>query len=848
MRWPASGTKTDGLTIASCVISVRMSFARLPLFAILFGLLLVPARNSPARSPDTTAAPADSLAAADSAGGKHSVQIPQPDSLMRLLEERSRTKAEKIVYSAEKIIFFPRKNVLLLQGQATVTSAARQIETDSMIAYNRSTGEIFVSGHPELKEGQEQLKGKDVHYNILRDRGIILDGRTEFGGWFLESDSLSKVGQDSIFGRGNLFTSCDLAQAKHFHFQSSRIKVIRNKRAFASPVVLKVGEVPVFILPFVFFPITTGNRNSGILQPRIGVNSVARDRITGRTIGNLGYFWAPNDYLDLLGSVDIRTSSQTTLRGRTRYRKRYSYDGSLDIRRVTDKINHSTAFSMFGSHNQTFGERSRLSAEINYTSTRDLLQRTDFDQQNILRQSLRSTASFAWRPSWGSLTSSARHEKFLQQSRTVVSLPSLSLSLNKRNLFPYRAKTVPRRHGLLSSGWLYNITYGLSTNYSNTRTTVNDTTGVVQQSRTGLDLDNPQTIYGWLNLNPSLRYSTQLMNDNRKAADKFTREQSLDLSTSLATQIFGFFNGPQIGPIFRWRHTIRPRLTYVFQPDLTSEKNRGKNSRMSFTISNDIDYKYHPRPAAAKGDSARATSQASESAQPEKEGKLLSIRNSLDYDFVRAAKRDTLGWGALSTSITSSPTSLINLQLLMSHDLLERGRVEHFKPFMSSLSTTLTLRGTYKAAGKEGASTADLEEEAYQESLRYPNSSGSPLDARGLDYDSQRDLAFSRAMPWTINLSHNLSRTRGAAKPNESLRWSFTFNPTPLWHLVYSSSYNFRSRGLQGQRFVLNRDLHCWRANLSLVTLNTGRFEFVFSTYLLNTPAIRVPDVRRASN
>ena len=115
-------------------------------------------------------------------------------------------------------------------------------------------------------------------------------------------------------------------------------------------------------------------------------------------------------------------------------------------------------------------------------------------------------------------------------------------------------------------------------------------------------------------------------------------------------------------------------------------------------------------------------------------------------------------------------------------------------------------------------------------------------------YAMERDLAFSRAMPWSVNISYNISRMRNLDKSNQSLRWSFTFNPTPKWHLVYSSSYNFSRRGLQGQTFILNRDLHGWRANLSLITLPGGRFEFVFSTYLLSNPAVRVPDIRRASN
>ncbi|MFH1071268.1 MAG: hypothetical protein V1794_16745, partial [Candidatus Glassbacteria bacterium] len=220
---------------------------------------------------------------------------------------------------------------------------------------------------------------------------------------------------------------------------------------------------------------------------------------------------------------------------------------------------------------------------------------------------------------------------------------------------------------------------------------------------------------------------------------------------------------------------------------------------------------------------------------------------TIDYDFNRAARRDTLGWGQLSTSITSTPASFLSVQTLLSHDLVERGAVEHFKPFMRSLSTTVTLKGTYKARGGDQPSTAELEEEAWHESQRYPGAGVSDFGMRQ-DYQSTRDLAFSRAMPWSVNISHNLSRTRGAKTSNQSLRWSFTFNPTPSWHLVYSSSYNFNARGLQNQSFILNRDLHCWRANLSLVTLSNGRFEFVFSTFLMANPAIRVPDVRRASN
>ncbi len=811
--------------------------------AALCCLLFIAVRPRPAAA--QAAGDSAAAACADSAGLKTpSMKVPEPDSVMKSLLGRGPVTDGTLVYSGESFTFLPRRSVVLIQGQAEVKSGSRLVTADTMIAFNQATGEVFVSGSPELTEGGEKITGSLMRYNLNRDRGVIDEGRTAFGEWDLESEHLSKVGKDSVFGRGNRFSSCDLEKEKHYYFESPRIKVIRNKRVFAAPVILKVGGVPVFALPFVFFPVTRGNRVSGFLQPRIGLNSVMRDRTTGRTIGNLGYFWAPGDHLDFLGAVDIRTSTQTTLRGRTRYRKRYDYDGNFDIRLVKDRVNHSTAYSLFGRHNQTIAERGRLIADVNYTSTRSLLRNTSFDRQDMLRQSLRSTASFSWRPSWGSFTSSLRHEMFLQEesARTRVNLPSVSFSLNRRNLFDSRSRAVPRRAGILTPGWLYNLTYGFSTDYSNTRnSSQNEPTEVVHRSNTRFELASPQTLYGWLKFNPSLRYSTELLHDNRAEGEKFSREQMVNLSTSTSTQLFGIFDAPRLGPVFRWRHTVRPRLTYTFQPDLTSDKRGRKTNKLDFTVSNDVDYKYYESARKqAAGDSAGGEPR-------EKNGKLFSLRNSVAYDFTRAAKRDTLGWGDLSTTLTSTPASFFNLQLSMNHQLVEPGAEEIFKPYMNRLSTTITLRGTYR--GKEDQpNTAELEEEAYLESLRYPNTIGSAFDGSMQRYDMQRDMAYGRAMPWSINLSHNLNRRRDAERASQSLRWSFTFNPTDNWHLVYSSSYNFSDRGLQGQTFILNRDLHCWQASLSLITLPGGRFEFTFGTYLRANPAIRVPDVRRASN
>ena len=72
----------------------------------------------------------------------------------------------------------------------------------------------------------------------------------------------------------------------------------------ARPVVLYVRDVPILWLPFIFQDMRPG-RHSGILIPQFGINDLVRPTPGyNRQVANLGYYWAPNDYLDFTGRLD----------------------------------------------------------------------------------------------------------------------------------------------------------------------------------------------------------------------------------------------------------------------------------------------------------------------------------------------------------------------------------------------------------------------------------------------------------------------------------------------------------------------------------------------------------------
>ena len=101
-------------------------------------------------------------------------------------------------------------------------------------------------------------------------------------------------------------------------------------KVVAAPIVLRIGEVPVFALPFYFKSLKEG-RQSGILFPTFDFGWSSRE---GRYIRDFGYYWATNDYIDLL----VRGRLQRTARNRfpassNRYVKRYAFNGGVDYSR-----------------------------------------------------------------------------------------------------------------------------------------------------------------------------------------------------------------------------------------------------------------------------------------------------------------------------------------------------------------------------------------------------------------------------------------------------------------------------------------------------------------------------------
>jgi hypothetical protein len=719
----------------------------------------------------------------------------RPDSLL----DRFKGMEGSIHYWGKVIQSRIIEKSILISGEAGVTYGTTTLQADS-IRYNYETGNMWAIGSPVLTDANAVVEGKRMRYRINEDKGIIEEGSTSQDQWFFRGEIVSKVGDRDIYGKNSRFTTCDLEEP-HYYFSSLRMKLTIDEKVVARPVIFYVHDIPILFIPFYIFPIQKG-RKSGFLRPKFGIFN---DGQRGRSIRDLGYFFALSDYYDVTVSSDLYESARWSVRGEGRYARRYNYRGNIFYSFTDDALTNTRKSLLRFKHDHTLNRETTLQVEGNFASDRRIFSDVSFDIDEVLQRSLESRATYNRRASWGSYFITGYNDYSLDRDRTRTQLPIFSLSKNSSPLISNDGNR-----------WYHGINYSLNTRFESTRIEEEDDIIAYQTSRTNLTLTDPLKIRGFLNVTPRLNLSgTQY--HTTKDGTGFVHQETYETSVSLFTRIYGIFNRPTIGPMTRWRHTIAPQINYRYRPGFDSERFigltgfpgvSGEANTIGLSLTNDFDAKYRD-------------------GEEERDLSLLSVIQSTSYDFVRARSEGQSGWGNLSTRFESSPSDRYTASVQLTHSLYDG---ETFDPFLTAATLTMSLRGKGEEVEADSIQTLEMEE------LTEIGDELSDVVSEG-EYTRPREIS---RLPWMISLTHTLSRSRTGTGSSRSLYGTLSFNPTNHWRLTYTARYSFDEEKIQNQRLSLRRDLHRWELLLSLVRLPEDRFSYELRVNLIDLPALEI--------
>jgi len=343
---------------------------------------------------------------------------------------------DTVNYSADKVVYSRKDTVVYLIGNSKITYKTITMTADT-IAYHSDKRIMIGAGHPLMIDGTDTLTGDYIAYNLKDKTGKVRQGvfntkdELLYGG-----ERIARGTDEALYIDNGSYTTSQAIDSTHYYFYGKNIKIIPNQKLYIKPFVLNIEDAPSAVFPLFIIPLER-NRRNGFLAPRWGVG------ISGSgSVDNIGYYWAPNDYLDFTTAAKIDNFNSYIVKGETRYALKSKLSGSLysDFLINKDYRSGSNRWSLRFNHNQYLLPDNSLTLKGRGDIVSDKSYHTDYseDTTQLLNQNLSTDVSITKRLNkiGGYADIGWNRSQNLKRETVEQTLPSLRFTLNQRSIIP----------------------------------------------------------------------------------------------------------------------------------------------------------------------------------------------------------------------------------------------------------------------------------------------------------------------------------------------------------------------------------------------------------------------------
>ena len=757
--------------------------------------------------------------------------------------------ADSLEYSAEIIDYLYEDKKIILTGNAQINYMGNTLSS-GRIVFHQDYNFLEAEGVPDSSgvlqntpvftdTGGQEMRGLSIKYDLASQKGFIRRGRTDYETGFMAADRIKRASEDTLYIANGTYTTCDLEEDAHFYFAGKQMKFILDDKLIIKPIVGYINKIPVFWFPFYVFPIKKG-RQSGFLTPRYGSS-----RREGRYFSNLGYYYAPNEYMDYKGAGTLRERNGWLVNNWMNYNKQYVMSGSIfgsyESRRVGGEKSRQYKFRL--SHRHTVSPTMTISGSGRFESS----SYSSYNSRNLremMNQELNSSVTMRkrWKQSGNSLITTLKHSKRLDSGRTTTTLPSISFSKPRKLLFGEKNEKSNRKYQInapveATKDWKSSIYYSFNTKFNNNASQDTLGTGYNRAMDLNTSLSSSHKLMGWLVTEPSvsLRESMRVKKEIA-SSENYSRNDNISAGMKLNTTIYGNF-APNIGNVTAIRHVMTPSVSYSYgkrreyegdDPDVwyrfdKDDNDRGRTNNINLSLRNLFQSK------SVDGDKEKKTDlfklDFSTSMNMEAEERIMSpVRTSFDF----------------------RPFKVFTTRLTATHSFYdEDDNFDISNPYLDNLSITSNLGLSQRSLGFLSVSSRDDANSSFgtDEFDSMENDRGNSSSASSSSGSKAFNLRFSH----TYGIRRR-ARTGSKDEYNitHTIKPELSFSPTRNFSVRYFCYFNFKDKELVDQRIVISRDLHCWEANLSWVP-EGYREGFYFKVNIKDLPDVKIEQRRGSS-
>lgn len=773
---------------------------------------------------------------------------------------------DSVLYSADSLYYFNKDELIELKGNATLKYETAEIKSDR-IALDLKNDRAFSSGDTWMKDGDQLLAGNEVKYDIDSKNGLITEGISKFEKGFFYGKEIRKVDSRVFDVDEGRFTTCD-AKNPHFHIYAKQMRIFRNDKIVAKPVLFYVNNFPIMGLPFGTFTIKRG-RHSGILVPEPGYN-----RYDGKYLKNIAYYFAYKDYSDLLIAYDFKEKSGWEVRLENVYIKRYKYSGYVKTRlkKRVEGINASSYdWVVNAKHHSDFEDKSTFDANLNFASTKKVWENSvDIDER--LKEEISSDLSYK-RLLWSrQLNISASYTDNFKDKIRNISFPKISYSLPSKpiyELFLSKDSSVSKENN-----WWKNFNFNFSIHLAHKGEikerkptfsdvffeSTQDSSGVyINQHNAGaknsFGVNYSHKFGGWLNISPGLS-ANEVWYDRDKLDNKLVRAADYSSYIRANFSLYGLrqFNHSYLKAV---RHIITPEASFNYRPDFSKNENKyysfdgisvasGRKSRsVNLALNNKWSLKIRNKSDISTSTDSTTTDN-NETAKPEDPHKrindILTLRSSLLYDLEKEDKP----FSNINHSVGFNPAPIedfFNFKYSATGNLQQDAYNFEFLSWRVNNEFSISGQATY-------VDYFPVETNKFGEEKNiFPDIQSDSLKTDDYERTSIKDiednLARANKSNWSIVFSHSYSASRENKRPDQQLDTTVTLQITKNMNITYSNYLDLTNKRFIRQSFTLSRDIHCWK-----ITLNWNKSGDIWD-YRLLFFNIKLPDslrIRKSEN
>lgn len=694
---------------------------------------------------------------------------------------------------------------------------------------------------PDFKNKDGQYVAGFIAYNFDTKKGKIKDVITQQDEGYIHGSDIKKDTNDVYYVKDGKYTTCDL-QHPHYYIGAKKIKVIPDDKIITGPAELWVADIPTpLVLPFGYFPNKKGRR-SGILIPSYGESAA-----WGFFLRDGGFYFGGNEYADLALTGDVYSNGSFGGKANTNYRKRYRFEGGLNIsysRKLNGDVelpNSTVENNFFVRWRHTQDPKahpsSRFSADVNAGSSRynkySGSVTGDYLQSNFL-SNISYSKSFTGTPF--NFAANARHNQNTITKKMDITLPELSLAMNR--IYPFKNKK------RVTNTWYDKI--GISAT-ANARNDINAydstlfTNQTLHQMRNGMRFTVPITtsinVLRYLTLAPTINGSSNIYFETiDKHFDPETNKVVTDTvpgtvmandfsaSASLSTRLYGdyYFHSKHLKQI---RHVATPSLSTSYRPDFSESKygyyrtvaldSFGTNTQQYSIFQNGI----YGSPAAGRSGilafSLSNTLEAKTKSQSDSGAvfKKVSLIDNLGVSFAYNMAAKNYNWSDINLSGRTRLFKVMNIDasaFVSPYQIDSSGqRIERFEWNNGRIGrlTSMSLSFSTSMRSMEHKGAKPVSKLATQDELDYIN--------------SHPDAYIDFNVPWNLYVYYSIRYSRPGLPSSELTTQSLTFNGdlslTKKWKISLSSGYDFTTKKMTVTSINIYRDLHCWEMHFNYV-------------------------------